>query len=557
MSIIRSARRSSEPPRVNRASISDVARSDCIVCLRAGRRQDGPLAGRLCAARLRTAEPRVASMCAAICLMLIVGVVCPKSRSIAAEPQSAPVKASESSAKPSDGTPQADANAEDSPAAASKRAAEDLELFELFADTLDQVERNYVKGISRRQLVEAAIRGMLNELDPYSNFIPPKQLERFKVEVENEFGGVGLQVTIENGQLRVISPLVGTPAYRAGVLAGDTIVEIDGHAAKGITLDEAVQRMKGPIGTKVTIKVMRPGLTEPETIDLQRANVHVETVLGQARGADDAWRWLVDEKRKIAYVRITGFGRHTAEDLRKVLKRLTKDQIRGLVLDLRFNPGGLLSAAIEVSDMFVSEGRIVSTEGRNVESRTWDATKKGTFEGFAMAVLVNRYSASASEIVAACLQDHNRAIIVGERTWGKGSVQNVVEMEGGSSALKLTTAGYHRPNGKNIHRYPDAKDSDDWGVVPDAGFEVKLDSTEMTQLVAQQRQRDIVHKPTDDAAPGPSANDDFVDPQLEKALDYLRGKLDAAQPPQDSPPATPAAEASATPAAEASATATP
>ena len=169
--------------------------------------------------------------------------------------------------------------------------------------------------------------------------------------------------------------------------------------------------------------------------------------------------------------------------------------MRGLILDLRFNPGGLLTSAVEVSDLFISEGRIVSTKGRNTEERVWDAVKPGTFEGFPMVVLVNRYSASASEIVAACLQDHDRAVIVGERTWGKGSVQNVVELEEGKSALKLTTATYTRPNGHNIHRFPDAKDSDEWGVKPNLGYEVKLNIDEMNDLITDRRHRDLVLTP--------------------------------------------------------------
>lgn len=466
---------------------------------------------------------------AAIGLLLLFGDQATRRSARADEPQGVPSSGAEKPAK-SDGSA---SPPELSPQQARERAAEDLELLELFVDTLDQVERNYVKNVTRRQLMEAAIRGMLSELDPYSNFIPPKQLDRFKVEVENEFGGVGIQVSLENGQLRVISPLVGTPAYRAGVMSGDVILEIDGQSTKGITLDEAVQRMKGLLGTKVALKLLRPGASEPETVELERENIRVETVLGESRNPDDSWHWLLDEQQQIACVRVTGFGRHTAEDLRKVLQQLADAKVRGLILDLRFNPGGLLSSAIEVSDMFISQGRIVSTEGRNIESRVWDATEQGTFEDVPMAVLVNRYSASASEIVAACLQDHARAVVIGERTWGKGSVQNVVELERGASALKLTTAGYHRPNGKNIHRFPDAKDSDDWGVIPNSGFEVKLSTTEMTQLIAQQRQKDIARNHNGKSDPDAAENHAFVDPQLQKALAYLSEKLQTEKPPEE------------------------
>jgi carboxyl-terminal processing protease len=468
----------------------------------------------------------------AICLQLAVGALQLEGLSRAAEspekPGEPPQKAGETGQKDAPSESLKDAAKDAVAKVAQQQIEDDFELLELFADTLDQVERNYVKDVTRRQLMEAAIRGMLSELDPFSNFIPPKQLDRFKVEVENEFGGVGIQVSFDNGQLRVISPLVGTPAYRAGVMSGDLITEIEGESTKGITLDEAVQRMKGLVGTKVKLKVLHAGAMEPEAIELERENIRVETVLGDTRNADDAWRWLVDQEQGIGYVRVTGFGRHTAEDLQRALKQLADQNVRGLILDLRFNPGGLLSSAIEVSDLFVATGRIVSTEGRNVEPRSWDAQEKGTFAGFPMAVLVNRYSASASEIVAACLQDHDRAVIIGERTWGKGSVQNVIEMEGGASALKLTTAGYHRPNGKNIHKFPGAKDSDDWGVNPNSGFEVKLSGKEMTQLMEQQRRaKDIVRKSNGEAKPEAAAGDGFVDLQLQKALDYIKAQLEA------------------------------
>ncbi|MCL4202561.1 MAG: S41 family peptidase [Pirellulaceae bacterium] len=412
------------------------------------------------------------------------------------------------------------------------------ELFKLLADTLDQVERNYVKPVDRRRLVDAAIRGMLTELDPYSSYIPPAQLDRFRSGVEAEFGGVGIQVTVDKGQLRVISPIVGSPAYRSGMMSGDVIVEIDGRTAQGITIDEAVERMKGKPGTEVTVKILHPGATEPQVLTLQREVIRVETVLGDTRGEDASWKWMIDDERKIGYVRVTAFGRHTSEELRKAVGQLVDQGLRGLVLDLRFNPGGLLTSAIEVSDMFIAEGRIVSTEGRNTPTRTWDAKGKDTYPDFPMVVLINRYSASASEIVAACLQDHQRAVVIGERSWGKGSVQNVVELEEGVSALKLTTADYRRPSGKNIHRFPDATDDDTWGVMPDDGYELKMSTEELTLLAAERRKKDIIRRPGD--APvdvtgeelGDNEGDDAEvdspppsDRQLGKALEYLVSEL--------------------------------
>jgi len=417
------------------------------------------------------------------------------------------------------------------------------ELYKLLVDTLDQVERNYVKDVDRRELIEAAIEGVLEKLDPYSAYIGPEQLGQFRSTVESQFGGIGVQISVEDRKLKVISPLVGTPAYRAGLIAGDYIVEIDGEPTEEITIDEAVRRLKGKPGTKVALTVIHPDTAERLEVEIAREEIHVETVLGDHRKQDDSWQFMLKEEQHIGYIRVTAFSRDTAREIRKVLEQLTKDKLRGLILDLRFNPGGLLSSAIEVSDMFIPKGRIVSTKGRNSPERTWDAKQEGTFQGFPVAVLVNRYSASASEIVAACLQDHKRAVVVGERTWGKGSVQNVIELEEGASALKLTTAAYRRPSGKNIHRFNDSKDDDEWGVAPDEGFDIKLGDAELLGLIRQQRDRDIVRpnhanqqeaeEPEKPEEPGgtPAGKPEehekppFIDRQLQKALEHLTDKL--------------------------------
>jgi len=375
---------------------------------------------------------------------------------------------------------------------AKKPTEDDYELYQIFADTLDQVERNYVKDISRRELMEAAIHGVLNKLDPYSNYISRDDISRFKSSVENQFGGIGIQIGMEDGQLKIISPLIGTPAYRAGLESGDAILEIEGRSTEGIQIDEAVKQLKGEAGTKVSITIQHPGTRSKETVSLTRELVHVETVLGDRRKTDDSWDFMLDHDHHIGYIRLTAFSRDTAQDLKKALVDLEKEGLKGLIIDLRFNPGGLLNSAIEVSDLFVADGRIVSTKGRNTPERIWDAQKDGTFEGFPMAILVNHFSASASEILSACLQDNHRAKIIGERTWGKGSVQNVIELEGGKSALKLTTASYHRPNGKNIHRFPDAKETDEWGVMPDDGYAVKLSDNQTQRLIRYRRDRDIL-----------------------------------------------------------------
>jgi carboxyl-terminal processing protease len=397
----------------------------------------------------------------------------------------------------------ADSGVADSPSRQAGKSTDDkqaereyYELFSLLVDTIDQVERNYVKKLSRRELVEAAIEGVLHKLDPYSNYIAPEDITRFRTSVENQFGGIGIQVTMEGGVLTILSPVVGSPAYREGLEAGDRILEIEGEPTLGKTIDDAVNKLKGEVGSQVKLTILSPKNTEPRQVTLTREMIHLETVLGDVRADDDRWNFVIDPANKIGYIRLTGFGRDTAAELRQTLGQLTHQGLRGLILDLRFNPGGLLTSAIEVSDLFVSEGVIVSTEGRNVEPRVWTARAEDTLGDFPLAVLVNRYSASSSEIVAACLQDHKRAVIVGERTWGKGSVQNVVELEGGRSALKLTTASYKRPSGKNIHRFPGASEKEEWGVVPDEGFVVKLNDDELRRLVEYRRARDIVRRKT-------------------------------------------------------------
>jgi len=378
------------------------------------------------------------------------------------------------------------------------------ELFGVLVDTMDQVERNYVKEVDRRELMEAAIEGLLEKLDPYSDYISPEELSQFRTTVDSEFGGIGIQISVDGGQLTVVSPLVGTPAYRAGILAGDRIVEIAGESTEGVSIDNAVRRLKGKPGTEVTLTIVHAGSSEQEKVTVTREIIHVETVMGERRNEDDSWDFMYDPNQKIGYVRISGFSRDTARELREALEKLERKKVRGLILDLRFNPGGLLSSAIEISDLFVGEGRIVSTEGRNSPERVWNAREEGTFGDFPMAVLVNRYSASASEIVAACLQDHKRAAIMGERTWGKGSVQNVIELEGGKSLLKLTTAAYRRPSGKNIHRFGDEKDDGEWGVVPDKGYKLRLGDAEILGLMNDRRDRDVV-RPHSDRANGPGS----------------------------------------------------
>ena len=255
------------------------------------------------------------------------------------------------------------------------------ELYKLLADTVDQVDRNYVKEVDRRELIEAAIRGVMNKLDPYSAYIGPEELAQFRSSVDNEFGGIGIHVSVEDGDLKVLSPIYGTPAYRAGIQAGDRIVEIEGKSTDGVQPDDAIRWMKGAEGTKVSITVVHAGKTKREKFTLTRERVHVETVLGDRRKADDHWEFMYDEASRIGYIRISAFSQETAKELRTALDDLKHRNVRGLVLDLRFNPGGLLRSAIEVSNLFISSGRIVSTKGRNTPEHVWDAQEQRRLRG--------------------------------------------------------------------------------------------------------------------------------------------------------------------------------
>ncbi len=370
--------------------------------------------------------------------------------------------------------------------APSREKDKDYELVRLMVDVLHEVRERYVVDIDEkheRKLVEDMINGGLERLDPHSAYITPREYKQFEKQSEGKFGGVGIQVGVDRitRQLTVLSPMPGTPAYEAGVLAGDLILKIDGKATENMRMTEAVDLIQGEPGQKVTLTVLHEGAKEPVEVAITRALIEVPCVLGDRRKADNlrAWDFMIDKDNKIGYIRLTSFSKTASKEVRDAVEELQREGVRGLILDLRNNPGGLLKEAREVSDLFLTEGRIVSTKGRNHKEEIYEAKPEGTLllpaEKFPMAVLVNKFSASASEIVSAALQDHGRAIVVGERTYGKGSVQNIIEMHEGSerSALKLTTASYWRPSGKNIHRFPDSKDSDDWGVRPtDSGYKL-------------------------------------------------------------------------------------
>lgn len=321
-----------------------------------------------------------------------------------------------------------------------------------FSKVLNLIQQYYVEESDMKRLIYGAIKGMLRELDPHSSFMTPEMYKEFKSETAGRFGGLGVEIAVQNGLLTVISPIEDTPAYHAGVKAGDKIVGIDGVSTKGLSLAEASILMKGKIGQKITLSIAREGQDNPIDIPIVRGNVVVKSV--KATDMEDGY----------LYVKLTSFIENTSDDLREVLADYVKKhgKIAGLLMDLRRNPGGLLDQAVKVSDLFLKEGVIVSTIGRNkAEKEVISASKNAVYTNFPIIILVNEYSASASEIVSGALQDNNRAIIAGEKTFGKGSVQSVIELNDGSG-LKLTVARYFTPKGISIQAE---------GITPDIEIE--------------------------------------------------------------------------------------
>jgi carboxyl-terminal processing protease len=410
-----------------------------------------------------------------------------------------------------------------------------------FAEALDTVDRYYVEPVDEQKLFEGALGGMIGRLDEYSAFLPRNLAPQFQQSLDQQYGGIGIEVTLEgeDRQLTVMSPLVGTPAYKAGVRAGDRILAIDGRATGNRPLDEIVHSLRGKPGDPVSITVMRKTQDQPIEFNLVRAKIKVDSILGDLRQGDGTWNYFLPGDDKIGYLRINAFGESTVEELNAALEWLTQRGCRGLVLDMRNNPGGLLQAAEEVCDLFLPEGAvIVTTRGRDALVRNEArATGAGNYQSLPLVVLVNDKSASAAEIVAACLQDHHRAAIVGERTWGKGTVQNVIPLEGGRSLLKLTIASYWRPNGHNIHRLESSTDGDEWGVKADPGCQVKLDEKQTAQWLDKRRQRDVVHgterSPGEPAPVLPNDSPVDFDPQLSRAVEVLNETLAKKTPQAD------------------------
>ena len=397
------------------------------------------------------------------------------------------------------------------PALAQNNNSETYRQLNLFGDIFERVRAGYVEEISDESLIEAAVNGMLTSLDPHSSYLSPKNFRDMQTQTRGEFGGLGIEVTMENGYVKVVSPIDDTPAFRAGLKSGDLITHLDTEPVQGLTLSEAVEKMRGKVGSDLKLTIRREG-RDPFDVTVTRDIIKIRSVRSRMEGND------------IAYVRITSFSEQTTASMERAINRLKEEaagKLKGVVLDLRNNPGGLLDQSVKISDAFLNQGEIVSTRSRRAdEGQRFNAKPGDITEGLPIVILVNGGSASASEIVAGALQDHRRAIILGTRTFGKGSVQTIIPLSG-HGAIRLTTARYYTPSGRSIQAR---------GIDPDIVIEqAKLEKITQPERRREENLRGRLDNPGGGNDSGPSGAaekkeakgpDDY---QLSRALDLLRG----------------------------------
>ncbi|MEC8558218.1 MAG: S41 family peptidase [Planctomycetota bacterium] len=407
--------------------------------------------------------------------------------------------------------------------------AERLKYASKIGHAIQLIENNYVEERDPDELLEAAMQGIVEKLDEFSAYIPPIQYEQFQSGIEQEFGGIGIMIegppTVK--QLTVVTPIPNTPAFRAGLQPGDVITSIDGQSTEGLVTDEASKLMRGPVGKTVQLTLRRPGTAQVMTKDIMRADIQVDSVYGDRIQSDSEWDFFLREDSRVAYLRVTQFGEKTTGEFLDAIKQI-KPQAEALVIDLRYNPGGILSCAVELCDMLVDEGLIVSTRGRKdmFKSEIEATASVDLNRGIPIVVMVNGQSASASEIMAGCLQDLGRAKIAGTRSYGKGTVQRVFPLAS-DTALKFTTARFYRPSGTNIHRTKEMTEDDEWGISPEANL--TLETTDMQELNLLRRWRrhsDPRITTNPDRPPAPKC---AGDPQLLQVLEHLQEQLDQAE----------------------------
>ena len=386
------------------------------------------------------------------------------------------------------------------------------EQYEEFVKVVKELQDRYVDDININTILVNAYRGMLSGLDPFSQYYSAEDLEDLKIETEGEFEGLGIEVIIRDGLLTVITPLLDSPAFKAGILVGDRIIKINGEATENMSIRDAVKKLRGKLGTKITLTVVHEGDATPADITIERAKIHVRSIRG-ARIADNDY--------KIGYLAVTNFQENTVRDMDIAIQDLLKKGMKCLILDLRFNPGGLLNASVDMADKFLEKGVIVSTKGRDkTQNYVYQAHKQGTYPNFPMVVLVNNGSASASEIVAGAIKDHKRGLLLGIKTFGKGSVQSLIPVGDGKAALKLTTARYYTPSGICIHE----KGIEPHVKVPLNFAETKALHEHLAMINVDTKVNEA--KGTETALKGSVGSKEkpqYTDIQLERAVDILKG----------------------------------
>lgn len=391
-----------------------------------------------------------------------------------------------------------------------------------FVRTLVDIHRrvagNYVDPVKEDDLRQGAINGMLEQLDPFTMYVPPEKQEEFDRALEGSFKGVGIQLNeLDTGEIEVVTPIDGSPAFKAGVMAGDIIIKVNGEAVANLRVQDIVKKIAGKLGSEVKLTV-RHATGEEQELTMTREEIVIPTVKGFGRNEDNTWDYYICDDPKVAYVRLTQFTPDSAESIQSTLEMLLKDGMQGLILDVRFNPGGRLDQAVKICDLLMESGRIVSTKGRSRPEQVIEATSGGTLPKFPMIVLVNEHSASASEIVAGCLKDNRRALVIGTRTYGKGSVQEVIPLDSSGGELKLTVAYYYLPSGRLVHK---TKDATEWGVEPN--IIVPVDTAQEQLMVKTRYEQELMRRPVTKASTQPTTapTTQPTDPQLQRAVDTL------------------------------------
>lgn len=400
--------------------------------------------------------------------------------------------------------------------------ADSFSFVDRLVDVHSQVARYYVNQPDEEKLTEGAINGMIDTLDDrYTMYFTAEELASFETITTGIFSGIGAEIEQRDNHIGVVAPIEDSPAYKAGILSGDLILAVNGESLENVSTEEAVKKITGEEGTPVTLRIRRSGEADHD-ITIIRAKVKIATIRGIDRDPAGHWHYLLDAEHRIGYIRMTQFSEPTYDALVAAIDELkAQGPINGLILDLRYNPGGLLDSAVKIGDLFLPSGVIVSTKGRASPERKWEAEQDGTLPDFPMIVLVNGGSASASEILAGALKYNHRAIILGERSVGKGSVQQIIPLDKGAGGIKLTTALYYMPNGQNIHRLPNAER---WGVDPTDGFYVPMTFDQQKKMVEVRRDNNI-HLPADGKVSPEWINEHLADPQLAAAMKSMIVKL--------------------------------